>query len=206
MNLELSIEQDIQVLSKYKLTCLELFFIKCLHLASNGDQYNNLENFLTSYVNEINLKDLLQSLVDKKVINQSSLKINTLELLQKYPTNIIFNKNFEKAYLIDASVLFEEVWNHYPFNVYINGSPVDLRLINSKEYRNATEVAIAYAKLIKFNKETHNRIIEALDYAVQNNLIYTNIVTFIISKGWERIWRIMEGEDSNLTFNNVTVL
>ena len=137
---------------------------------------------------------------------KEALKISTKDLLLKYPCNLVFNKNFHKAYLLDAYELFEEFREHYPFNVYINGSPVDLRLINSKEYKNESEVASLYCKIIKYDLQLHKEIFKALDYGVQNNLICTNIITFIISRGWERIIRIMNGEDTNLQFDNVTML
>lgn len=206
MNIELSVEQDIQVMTKYRLTCEELFFIKCLRLAQNDDQYRNLEEFLSQYSRPIDIKDIITSLIEKKVLLKESSAIDSYDKLIKYPNNVIFYKTFHKSYLVDASHLFNEFRDHYPFNVYINGSPVDLRLINSKEYRNESDVANAYAKAINFDHDIHEKVIEALDFGVQNNLICTNMVTFIISKSWERIWRIMEGEDTSLTFNNVTVL
>lgn len=206
MNLELSLEQDIQVLSKYRLTCLELIFIKLIRESCNSGNTLYLETFLINYVNDINVKSIVESLVEKKVLVKEALKISTKDLLLKYPCNLVFNKNFHKAYLLDAYELFEEFREHYPFNVYINGSPVDLRLINSKEYKNESEVASLYCKIIKYDLQLHKEILKALDYGVQNNLIYTNIITFIISRGWERIIRIMNGEDTNLQFDNVTML
>lgn len=206
MNLELSLEQDIQVLSKYRLTCLELIFIKLIRESCNSGNTLYLETFLTDYVNDINVKSIVESLVEKKVLVKEALKISTKDLLLKYPCNLVFNKNFHKAYLLDAYELFEEFREHYPFNVYINGSPVDLRLINSKEYKNESEVASLYCKIIKYDLQLHKEILKALDYGVQNNLICTNIITFIISRGWERIIRIMNGEDTNLQFDNVTML
>jgi hypothetical protein len=206
MNLELSLEQDIQVLSKYRLTCLELIFIKLIRESCNSGNTLYLETFLTDYVNDINVKSIVESLVEKKVLVKEALKISTKDLLLKYPCNLVFNKNFNKAYLLDAYELFEEFREHYPFNVYINGSPVDLRLINSKEYKNESEVASLYCKIIKYDLQLHKEILKALDYGVQNNLICTNIITFIISRGWERIIRIMNGEDTNLQFDNVTML
>lgn len=206
MNLELSLEQDIQVLSKYRLTCLELIFIKLIRESCNSGNTLYLETFLTNYVNDINVKSIVESLVEKKVLVKEALKISTKDLLLKYPCNLVFNKNFHKAYLLDAYELFEEFREHYPFNVYINGSPVDLRLINSKEYKNESEVASLYCKIIKYDLQLHKEILKALDYGVQNNLICTNIITFIISRGWERIIRIMNGEDTNLQFDNVTML
>lgn len=206
MNLELSLEQDIQVLSKYRLTCLELIFIKLIRESCNSGNTLYLETFLTNYVNDINVKSIVESLVEKKVLVKEALKISTKDLLLKYPCNLVFNKNFHKAYLLDAYELFEEFREHYPFNVYINGSPVDLRLINSKEYKNESEVASLYCKIIKYDLQLHKEILKALNYGVQNNLICTNIITFIISRGWERIIRIMNGEDTNLQFDNVTML
>lgn len=206
MNLELSLEQDIQVLSKYRLTCLELIFIKLIRESCNSGNTLYLETFLTDYVNDINVKSIVESLVEKKVLVKEALKISTKDLLLKYPCNLVFNKNFHKAYLLDAYELFEEFREHYPFNVYINGSPVDLRLINSKEYKNESEVASLYCKIIKYDLQLHKEILKALDYGVQNNLICTNIITFIVSRGWERIIRIMNGEDTNLQFDNVTML
>lgn len=206
MNLELSLEQDIQVLSKYRLTCLELIFIKLIRESCNSGNTLYLETFLTDYVNNVDIKSIVESLVEKKVLVKEALKISTKDLLLKYPCNLVFNKNFHKAYLLDAYELFEEFREHYPFNVYINGSPVDLRLINSKEYKNESEVASLYCKIIKYDLQLHKEILKALDYGVQNNLICTNIITFIISRGWERIIRIMNGEDTNLQFDNVTML
>lgn len=206
MNLELSLEQDIQVLSKYRLTCLELIFIKLIRESCNSGNTLYLETFLTTYVNDVDVKSIVESLVEKKVLVKEALKISTKDLLLKYPCNLVFNKNFHKAYLLDAYELFEEFREHYPFNVYINGSPVDLRLINSKEYKNESEVASLYCKIIKYDLQLHKEILKALDYGVQNNLICTNIITFIVSRGWERIIRIMNGEDTNLQFDNVTML
>ena len=119
MNFELSLNEEIQIYINSGLTPTELFVLRLLFLASDGD-VKYLVNYISNTSNgkEV-LKSVLQSLVNKKVINSTFNVPKEGESLN-FKT-IPFNKNFTKMYLKESHELGKEFFDAYPPFINING-------------------------------------------------------------------------------------
>ena len=122
MNFELSLNEEIQIYINSGLTPTELFILRLLFLASDGDS-KYLINYISNTSNgkEV-LKSVLQSLINKKVIN-STFSIPKEGESLNFKT-IPFNKNFTKMYLKESHELGKEFFEAYP--PFINIKPLIL--------------------------------------------------------------------------------
>ena len=69
------------------------------------------------------------------------------------------------------------------------------------------ELYFDYGRIIKFNPETHQEVMELLRFAKKNNLISFGIVEFIKSYKWLTIKKMKEdGSYVGLSLDNITSL
>ena len=94
---ELSLNEEIDIYVNSGLTPTELFIVRLLFLAIDGDS-EPLRKYLNGVTNgKLHFKNVLISLKEKKVILSSFNIPNEGETLNF--KNIPFNKNFMKAYI-----------------------------------------------------------------------------------------------------------
>ena len=114
------------------------------------------------------------------------------DLVQK---RLVINLNPENDYYLDSFVVADkfagaiyvseetipgtEFWNRYPRTLYIEGKRFPAR--NADKDRFIED----YAKETKLRVDKHRRIMDALEYAVQNRLITMGIRKWFDSKQWE---------------------
>ena len=65
-----------------------------------------------------------------------------------------------------------------------------------------------YSKIINWNPETHNKIIELIKWEQSNNIGFLNmtVLSFVIDHRWEALQDIKDGKLSNVTFNVIESL
>lgn len=202
-NFELSLKEEIDIFINNNLTPNELFMLRLLFLAKDG--YNK---YLVEYLSNVaNGKDLLKqtllSLKDKQVIN------STYEIPKSGETFnvkvIPFNKNFIKRYIRDTREIGKEFFDAYPPFITIKGRTYSIRNIAKANLFSFEEFCSFYAKTIKNSGATHDRIMEALEFAKENNLIHYSIIEFLASKKWEEIEFVRNSGDVN-GYNNSELL
>ena len=199
MNFKLSLEEEIEIYLKTNLTPTELFIVRLLFLAIDGNQ-----NPLINYVNnsKIDLREILVSLQEKKIIN-SNYKIPEKGEVLNF--NIPFNKNFLKGYVKSSHELGKEFFDKYPMFININGKMCSIKNITKGNFYTLDDFFIHYAKIIKLNGVEHERIMNILDYAIENNLIHYSILEFLASQKWNEIEFIMSSGEIN-GYNNSELL
>jgi hypothetical protein len=58
-----------------------------------------------------------------------------------------------------------------------------------------------YGKMIRFNQQKHEEIMELLEFGKENNLIHSGISDFILSQGWMAL-QVYKDEDMGVMNTN----
>lgn len=203
MHFELSLNEEIQIYINSGLTPTELFILRLLFLASDGNS-KYLINYISNTSNgkEV-LKSVLQSLINKKVIN-STFSIPKEGESLNFKT-IPFNKNFTKMYLKESHELGKEFFEAYPPFINIKGKLCSIKNFTKANLFSFEDFCIYYAKAIKNAKITHERIMENLEFAKEHNLINYSIIEFLASQKWLEIEYIRNSGNVN-GYNNSELL
>lgn len=180
INLELSIEREIDFMIRYGLTPDELFLIKLIWYAQDGHN-----EYLSEYFSEnqltLELRDVLISLQKKGIINK------TYEVPQKgsilNPQDVDFNKSVVNSFLKHSQTLGMELFEAYPAFTIINGRTFSLRNI-TKLYKSLDDMCFEYGKAIKFNPDLHKEVLELLEWGKENGHVSSGICDFIASNQW----------------------
>lgn len=200
-HLELSVEREIELMTKTGLTAEELFVARLiLYAQDNHPEY--ISQFFSQNGKTIDsLRDILVSLQSKGIINKS-YKVPSSGNVFK-PNDVDFNKNAIKEFYHFSQDLGMELFENYPAFITINDRQYSLRNI-TKLYKSFDEMCFAYAKEIKFSLDKHKEVMELLQYAKDNNLIKSGICDFIASHQWLTIQELQDGNYG--TFNTNTLI
>ena len=200
INLELSIEREIDFLIQYNLTPDELFLIKLIFYAQNDHP-----EFLSEYFSENeltkSLRETLISLQEKGIINKTYIIPEKGEPLN--PRDVDFNKRIVSSFLKHSQTLGMELFDAYPVFTVINGRTFSLRNI-TKLYKSLDEMCFEYGKAIKFNPDLHKEVLELLEWAKENNHISNGICDFIASHQWDTLKIMKEG--GTTVFDTMTAI
>lgn len=200
---ELSLNEETNIYINSGLTPTELYVLRLLFLAIDGDPAY-LINYLSNVSNGKELfRQVLISLQDKKII-LSSFKIPCEGESLNYK-NIPFNKNFIKMYIRESNELGKELFDLYPPFINIGGKLCSIKNFTKANLFTFEDFCIYYAKAIKLAGVTHERVIDALEFAKENNLINYTIIEFIASRKWNEIEYIRNSGDIN-GYNNSELL
>ena len=202
-NFELSLQEEINIYSNSGLTPTELFIVRLLFLAIDGNS-KFLVNYLTSVSNGKELfKSVLSSLLEKGIINSTFKLPKEGESLNF--KNIPFNKNFLKKYIRESNELGKELFDEYPPFININGKMYSIKNFTKAGLFSLEDFCIHYAKAIKNANVTHEKVMESLRYAKEHNLIHYSILEFIASSKWVEIEYIKNSGNIN-GYNNSELL
>lgn len=193
MNSELSLQEEINLYVSSNLTPSELFIIRLLFLAQDGEP-KHLLDYLSNVTDGKKLFRLvLKSLQDKKVI-LASFKIPDEGQSMRY-SDIPFNKNFLKRYIRESNQLGKELFDKYPDVMFINGNRAQIKNFTKAGLYSLDEFCLYYTKQIKAASATHERVMSALEFGIENNLIRFTILEFIASRKWEFLERLRDTGD-----------
>ena len=200
---ELSLNEEINILANNELTPNELFILRLIFLASDGNA-KPLIKYLSDLTNGKQiLREVLSSLMDKKVIN------NTFKIPKEGETlnfkTIPFNKNFMKSYIRESNEIGKEFFDSYPPFITIHGKLFSIKNFTKAGLFSLEDFCLHYAKSIKNCGVTHERIMEDLEFAKANNLINYSILEFIASKKYLEIEYIRDSGNVN-GYNNSELL
>lgn len=202
-NFELSLGEEINLFIESGLTPTELFILRLLFLAMDGD-----DKFLVNYLSNVSngkeiFRSVLQALLDKKVINSTFSVPKQGESLNY--KHIPFNKNFIKKYIRETHQIGKELFDAYPPFININGKMASIKNFTKAGLFSLEQFCVFYAKQVKNSGVTHDRIMEALEFAKEKNLINYTILEFIASQKWLEIEYIRESGNVN-GYNNSELL
>ena len=188
-----NLDNELILMRDYKLNPTELFVIKVILLAQDGD-YTYLQQF-----NEIlngQLRLLLESLQSKGIIIKA-YKIPK-EGTSFIPEDVQFNQNFLKRYYRSAFEMGEELFCAYPQSATVNGVMYNLKSV-SKRFDSLESAFQRYAKNIKNDPELHQQIIDDIRWGIENEYQgFTTLDRFIIDRGYEFLHAMRLGEGTNI--------
>ena len=177
----------------YKLNPTELFVIKVILLAQDGD-YTHLQQFNEIFNGQLRL--VLESIQSKGIVVKAYKipKEGTLFI----PEDVQFNQNFLKRYYRSAFEMGEELFYTYPLSATVNGVMYNLRSF-SKRFDSEQQAFQKYARNIKNNPELHQQILDDIRWGIENQYQgFTTLDRFIIDRGWEFLHAMRNGEGTNL--------
>ena len=195
----LTLENELCLLEKYKLTPTELFTIKLILLAKEDGEYE----WLQRYVQIIKLRDILVSLQEKGIILKSwKLPKEGQQLIVE---DIIFNQNFQKQYFRASFEMGEELFNVYPQSTIVNGQIYNLKRV-SRKFDSLEDAFAKYAKYIHNNPEIHQEVIELVKWGIDNGYNFTTLDSFIVDNSWTAIKAMKEGNGINVNTEAIKMI
>ena len=195
----LTLENELCLLEKYKLTPTELFTIKLILLAKEDGEYK----WLQRYVQIIKLRDILVSLQEKGIILKSwKLPKEGQQLIVE---DITFNQNFQKQYFRASFEMGEELFNVYPQSTIVNGQIYNLKRV-SRKFDSLEDAFAKYAKYIHNNPEIHQEVIELIKWGIDNGYNFTTLDSFIVDNSWIAIKAMKEGNGINVNTEAIKMI
>ena len=195
----LTLENELCLLEKYKLTPTELFTIKLILLAKEDGEYK----WLQRYVQIIKLRDILVSLQEKGIILKSwKLPKEGQQLIVE---DITFNQNFQKQYFRASFEMGEELFNIYPQSTIVNGQIYNLKRV-SRKFDSLEDAFAKYAKYIHNSPEIHQKVIELVKWGIDNGYNFTTLDSFIVDNSWMAIKAMKEGNGINVNTEAIKMI
>lgn len=203
MNSNLSLKEEIDIFINIGVNPLELFVLRILFLAQDG-----YPAYMLNYVNNTNegkedFKKALKTLQEKGIILKS---YNIPKEGEPFNYKVVpINKNFIKKYIKESNQIGKELFEAYPAFISINGKRASIKNITRAGLFSIDEFCVFYNKQLKLSNITHERVMEAVSYGKEHNLINYSLLEFIASQKWNEIEYIRDsGEVSG--YNNVELL
>ena len=203
-NLTLNLEEEISILSKYRITPNELTFIKTLLILQDEGNEDLFKDYIESlYVCNVKLREILISLQNKEIILKSYKIPSEGESFDPY--SIPFNKNFIKSLYKSSFELGKELFEIYPQMTVINGSLVTLRGV-SKHFDSLEACYFRYGKAIGWNQERHEKVLDLIKWAKERDIIKQSLSSFVINNSWLDLAAIRNGDSGNYNFDTIKAL
>ena len=203
-NLTLNLEEEISILSKYRITPNELTFIKTLLILQDEENEDLFKDYIESlYVCNVKLREVLISLQKKEIILKSYKIPSEGESFDPY--SIPFNKNFIKSLYKSSFELGKVLFEIYPQMTVINGSLVTLRGV-SKHFDSLEACYFRYGKAIGWNQERHEKVLDLIKWAKERDIIKQSLSSFVINNSWLDLEAIRNGDSGNYNFDTIKAL
>lgn len=195
-----NLHTELILMDQYKLDPNELFCIKVILLAQEGE-YEYLQNYAQILNGKLRL--LLESLQSKGIIIKA-YKIPK-EGTSFIPEDVQFNQNFLKKYYRSAFEMGEELFYTYPQSAVVQGQVFNLRTV-SKKFDSLEDAFGKYAKQIKNNPELHRQIIDDIKWGIENGYNFTTLDRFIVDRAYESLHSMRLGENININLEAVQLI
>lgn len=203
-HLTLSLDEEIHLLDRYKLTSNELLVVRVLLILQDNNEEELFHKLvLTLKSNDIQLRDILESLQNKEIVLKSFRIPKIGDSFDPY--SIPINKNFIKNLYKSSFELGKELFDEYPQFGIVNNSQVPLRGV-SRFFNSLEDAYYRYGKCISWNPETHSKIIELVKWARENNLLNKSLGAFIVDNSWHDLESMKSGEVGNYNFETIREL
>lgn len=202
-NLTLNLEEEIAILRKYRITSDELMLMRTLLLLQDEENEDVFKEYIEAlHDSGVELYDVFLSLQEKGIILKSyHLKKGAFD-----PYTIPINKAFTKTLYRSAFEMGKELFEEYPQFGTINNSIVPLRTV-AKHFDSLEDCYYRYGKIIKWDPEKHNHILELVKWAKeQGNILSCSLSSFVINNGWLDLEAIYNGESGNINYNAIKML
>ena len=201
----MTLNEQILFLDKYKINSDELLFITILLLIQDGDDTETVNQyFRLSTECRGGIRELLTSLQNKGVITKEYKIPNKGDKF--VPEDVTFNKNFVKNFFRSSFDMGKELFNTYPMFGLVGGDTVGIRSV-SKKFDSLEDFYRYYGRTIHWNPETHNHIIELINWAKDNtNYICCTLSNFVIDHKWLELEALQSGEIGNRNLDAIKIV
>lgn len=201
----LDINDEIAILEKYQLTPTEFFVLKHIILLQEGYDPHYLLRYLAIPDCKQEFREALMGLQDKHMILKSYKIPERGETFnpKEIPINQLVVKTFKKGSFEMGKELFEA----YPMFAMINGNVVSIRTI-SKKFNTPEDAFRYYGKMIRWNPEKHQEILDLLKWEQENEIHFINmsLASFIIDQKWNELEALKDGKLANINYNTIRSL
>lgn len=110
---------------------------------------------------------------------------------------MVTDKFLEGILLPDINVAAQEFWDRYPSFAMFNGKRAALKSCDKEA------VFKLYASKVKYQQAEHIRILDALDYAIRNDLAQMGIVKWIASEQWLEVEKLMKTPEGDISHDRL---
>ena len=193
-----NLDSELILMRDYKLNPTELFTVKVILLAQDGEY-----KYLQQFSELVKLRLILESLQSKGIIIKA-YKIPK-EGSPFIPEDVQFNQNFLKKYYRGAFEMGEELFYTYPQSCTVQGQVFNLRTV-SKHFDSLEQAFQKYAKSIKNNPDIHQEIIDNIKWGIENGYNFTTLDRFIIDRGGEALKAFKEGDTININLETTQLI
>lgn len=198
MHTDMRLDEELGFIERYSLTPTELYLVKIIFIACEGTdgfdyvkKYFNLPESVRG-----NAIDLLKSLQVKQIITK---EFTVPEPGGKFaPTEVTFNKNFEKAFFRNSFEMGKELYDIYPTSTIVNGIEYKLRRV-SKKYDSLEQAFFNYGKYINWNPVRHKEILNLVEAGKRSGYQFSTLDSFIVDNDWMNLEAL--NRDGKLTDN-----
>lgn len=201
-HLTTQIDEEFVIFEKYSVTPNELFFLKMLLLAKEEDAIDKLQRYF-SLPEEArgSIVDMLKSLKSKGII------LSTYKIPEKgtkfSPLDVPLSQNFQKHFFKASFDLGQDLYDHFPVSTVVNGVEYKLKRI-SKKFNSLEDAFRMYGKYIRWSYQTHQHVIELIEWGKSNGYQFTSLGDFIVDRDWNNIEEMQE--NGTLTTSNLQLL
>lgn len=204
---DISLDEDLEIMSRYKINANEFMLVKLLLLSQDHpDNDKHLDLYLKECHADGTLnREFINLLVDRRIIVKTSPVVKKTSGI--FPEDFHFNEVFMKNFFKFSDQMGKEIWDLYPD--YIIGSCRNFPAKNfSKRFKDLKELFLYYAKQIKNNPKKHEQVVESLKFAIKHELITSSIIDYLLSNQWDYHIKVMNGEDKmvKLTFDTTQLV
>ena len=193
-----NLDSELILMRDYKLNPTELFTVKVILLAQDGEY-----KYLQQFSELVKLRLILESLQSKGIIIKA-YKIPK-EGSPFIPEDVQFNQNILKKYYRGAFEMGEELFYTYPQSCTVQGQVFNLRTV-SKHFDSLEQAFQKYAKSIKNNPDIHQEIIDNIKWGIENGYNFTTLDRFIIDRGGEALKAFKEGDTININLETTQLI
>lgn len=197
----LTLENELGLLEKYKLTPTELFTAKVILLAKEEGEYEPLQRFASILDGGLRLE--LVKLKSKGII-LASYKIPEVGT-EFNPEDVQFSKNFVKQLYRSSFDMGEELFETYPQFLVIQGITFNARRV-SKKFNDLEDAFVKYGKAIKYSDEQHQQILFDIKSGIEKGYNFTTLDDFICDRGWTALHAFLNGEGVNINTDAVKMI
>lgn len=195
-----NLNSELILMKEYKLVPNELFTIKVILLAQDGE-YEYLQKYAEILDGQLRL--VLVNLQSKGIILKS-YKLPK-EGASFHPEDVLFNQNFLKKYYRSAFEMGQELFEEYPQSTIVNGQVFNLKTVSHK-FDSLEQAFQKYAKQINNNPEIHQQILDDIRWGKENGYNFTTLDRFIVDMAHLALRAFREGESINMNMESTQLI
>ena len=196
-----TVKEDLELCKQFKLSPMQLMFLKILVNDPNkteGDQVKDAKQlslkFQTVFAKTPITPDELADLIARDFIidynEDGQLYFDLYELSGKWKNKL----------RLAVYPMPQQLWDKYPINLNISGKMVVAKNASPED------IAMPYLRNINKSPEEHQKVLEDIEWAIDNNEINIGLKKFVDSKYWLHIRAIKDSKVDKGTFNNINIL